>query len=240
MSRQRRFLVDGIADRVVLRGDEAHHLRSVLRLGAGDAVVLFDGRGRAAEAVVTRMGRDAVELEVRGDAPTGESALSLTVGVAVLKADRMALVVQKLTELGVTAILPLATDRGEVPAERARKSLDRWRRIAMEACKQSGRSRLPELAEPQSLEETLSSGSAPAVALAAHPGSPPLVPSDRRGPMLALLGPEGGWSETELEAMQGAGVRLFGLGPRTLRAETAAIVATALLQWSAGDLAGDY
>lgn len=238
MSRERRFLVESLAPPVELEGDEAHHLLRVLRLGEGDEVVLFDGRGRAARAVVTTVAPGRVGLEPRAEAPTGESPLPLTVGVAMPKADKMSLVVQKLTELGAVRIVPLVTERGEASAERTRRSLPRFRRIAVEACKQCGRSRLPEIDAPEALEELLVDveASRASAVLAAHPGAPPLEPPEGAGPLLVLVGPEGGWSEAELELLERGGARLFGLGPRTLRTETAAIAATALIQWTAGDL----
>ena len=238
MTRERRFLVDDLtSERVELRGEEAHHLLHVLRLGVGDEVVLFDGRGRAKRAVVTERSSDAAALATGAEEAPRESPLPLALGVSILKADRMALVVQKLTELGVARILPLLAERSEVRSGRASSALERWRRIALEASKQSGRSLVPEVAEPNDLRSVLEDGSA-GIVLIAHPGGPPLELPPPGTATLALIGPEGGWSVSELNLASDRGARRFGLGPRTLRAETAAITVAALLQFGAGDLAG--
>jgi len=228
MSRERRFLVSNLeSDRVKLSAEEAHHLVDVLRLREGAEVSLFDGNGRAARARVDRIGSGEVDLRILGPEPSRESPLSLTIGVAPPKGDRMSFLIQKLTELGVTRIVPLETERGR-PGE----SLERWRRIASEACKQSGRSLSPEVAAPRSFEEILEEEGSP---MAAHPGAPPLS-APRGSAIVALIGPEGGWSEGELAIAETRGVTLFGLGPRTLRTETAAIAVATLFQFLAGDL----
>lgn len=231
MSRERRFHVSSLnSETVELSPEQAHHLVDVLRLREGAEVSLFDGKGGAARAEVHRSAGGEVELRILGPEPSRESPLSLTVAVAPPKGDRMSFLIQKLTELGVTRIIPLETERGR-PAE----SLERWRRIAVEACKQSGRSRSPEVAAPRSFEEVLNEEGS---LIAAHPGAPPLSPP-RGGAIAALIGPEGGWSEKELALAAARGVTLFGLGPRTLRTETAAIAVATLLQFLTGDLSGD-
>lgn len=236
MSRERRFLVGELAPRVELAGHEAHHLLHVLRLGVGDEVVLFDGRGRASRAVVTGCSQSSASLETLDEEPSRESYLHLALGVAALKADKMATVVQKLTELGVTRILPFLAERGEVPAARASGGLARWRRVALEASKQSGRSLVPEIAEPRDLRSLLDAEAASAL-FVAHPGAPSIAFPPAGASVLALVGPEGGLSDAEIALAERRGARRFGLGPRTLRAETAAIVVAALLQHGAGDLA---
>ncbi len=230
MSRERRFHVENLdSERVSLSREQAHHLVHVLRLREGAEVSLFDGRGSAARAVVQRIAGREVELRVLGPEPSRESALSLTLAVAPPKGDRMSFLIEKLTELGVTRVIPLETERG-----RSGGSLERFRRIAIESCKQSGRSRTPEVQEPRSIASVLEE---PGPVVAAHPGAPPLGlgPTDK---VIALVGPEGGWSEQELTLASSRGVTLFGLGPRTLRTETAAIATATLLQHLWGDLSG--
>jgi 16S rRNA (uracil1498-N3)-methyltransferase len=209
--------------------EQAHHLLHVLRLREGDPVSLFDGGGRAVRAEVVRISGREVELRVLGPEPPRESALSLTLAVAPPKGDRMSFLVEKLAELGVTCVIPLETARG-----RSVGGLERFRRIALESCKQSGRSRIPEIERSRSLPSVLDG---PGLLLAAHPGSPPLSVS-RVDTVVALVGPEGGWSHSELSLFASRGVTLFGLGPRTLRTETAAIATATLLQYRAGDLSG--
>ena len=143
--------------------------------------------------------------------------------------------VQKLTELGVGRIVPVLADRGEVDEAACLRSRARWRRIALESCKQCGRSRIPELDPPGSLSDVLRRTAARA--LLAQPGGKPLPKSIDKGlAILVLVGSEGGWSESELALAASLGVQSLGLGPRTLRTETAAIAAAALLQFLAGDL----
>jgi 16S rRNA (uracil1498-N3)-methyltransferase len=228
MSRERRFLVSSLdSDAVRLSSEEAHHLVDVLRLREGAEVSLFDGKGSSARAKIHRIAGREVELRLLGPEPSRESPLSLTLAVSPPKGDRMSFLIEKLTELGVARILPLETERG-----RTGKNLERWRRIAIEACKQSGRSRSPEVEAPRGFEEVLSEEGS---LLAAHPGAPPLS-APRKGAIVALIGPEGGWSERELTLFASRGVTLFGLGPRTMRTETAAIAAATLLQYLAADL----
>jgi len=228
MSRERRFLVSSLdSDAVRLSSEEAHHLVDVLRLSEGAEVSLFDGKGDAARAKVHRIAGREVELRLLGPEPSRESPLSLTLAVSPPKGDRMSFLIEKLTELGVARVIPLETERG-----RTARNLERWRRIAIEACKQSGRSRSPEVSPPRGYEEVLSEEG---TLLAAHPGAPPLS-APRKDAIVALIGPEGGWSDRELALFASRGVTLFGLGPRTMRTETAAIAAATLLQYLAADL----
>jgi 16S rRNA (uracil1498-N3)-methyltransferase len=230
MSRERRFVVQDLGSEIVrLSAEEAHHLVDVLRLREGAEVSLFDGKGGSFRGKVHRIAGREVELRLLGPEPSRESPLSLTLAVSPPKGDRMSFLIEKLTELGAARVIPLETERG-----RAAKHLERWRRIAIEACKQSGRSRSPEVAAPRSFEEVLREDGR---LMAAHPGAPPLS-APGGGAIVALIGPEGGWSPKELAGFASRGVTLFGLGPRTLRTETAAIVAATLLQYLAGDLSG--
>jgi 16S rRNA (uracil1498-N3)-methyltransferase len=229
MSRERRFHVPNLESKTVgLSSKEAHHLVQVLRLREGAEVSLFDDKGGTALAKVHRIAGGEVELRILGPEPSRDSPLSLTLAVAPPKGDRMSFLIEKLTELGVARILPLETERG-----RTGKNLERWRRIAIEACKQSGRSRAPAIESPRSVTSVLEE---PGLVLAAHPGAPPLARPPEGAEVIALVGPEGGWSEGELALAASRGVTLFGLGPRTLRTETAAIAVATLFQYLAGDL----
>lgn len=228
MSRERRFLVSSLdSEALRLSPEEAHHLVDVLRLREGADVSVFDGKGGSARAKVHRIAGREVELRVHGPEPSRESPLPLTLAVSPPKGDRMSFLIEKLTELGVARVIPLETERG-----RPAKNLERWRRIGIEACKQSGRSRFPEVAAPRSFEDVMNEKGS---LVAAHPGAPPLS-TPRGGAIVALIGAEGGWSENELSLFTSRGVTLFGLGPRTMRTETAALAAATLLQYLAGDL----
>jgi 16S rRNA (uracil1498-N3)-methyltransferase len=230
MARERRFLVADLhaGRRVELTPDEAHHLLHVLRLHEGDTVALFDGMGRAARASVARISGVTVELDVGSPLPANESSLEITLAVAVPKGDTMSLIVQKLTELGVTKIQPLVSDNSEMPPDAIVKRISRWQRVALQAAKQCGRSRLPSIEPPKSFGELACRD-----ALVLTPGAPPL--NEPVSSPTVLVGPEGGWSEAELHVSDERDLSVFGLGPRTLRTETAAIAATTLLQWLGGD-----
>ena len=233
MGRERRFFVPNLgASRVELMDEEAHHLTHVLRLVKGDTVALFDGKGHAVRATVGRIDSDIVELEVGDSLPTNESKLALTLALAVPKGDTMSLIVQKLTELGVATIQPLLSDHSEMPGDAVTKRISRWQRVALEAAKQCGRSRLPVIETPKPFAALARPG-----ASVLTPGAPPLASSEKLSANpVVLVGPEGGWSRPELDLAKERSLTVFGLGPRTMRTETAAIAAATLMQWLAGDL----
>jgi 16S rRNA (uracil1498-N3)-methyltransferase len=233
---------------VVLSSEESRHLRDVLRLRAGDEVSVFDGEGREFACVVREAGGrggDAV-LEVRGTAepPSPESPLSLTLAVALLKGEKFDLVVQKATELGVTRVVPVLSARADVRPRDTERRVERWRRLALEASKQSGRARVPLVDSPQTFERLVEHESA-------SPNAARMLFSERGGAglrslsdeltmrpssVVALVGPEGGWDDEELAHARTHAWTLVTLGGRTLRAETAAVTVCALLQNLFGDL----
>lgn len=239
---------------VSLSAEEARHLRDVLRLRAGDEAFVFDGEGREFACVVGevreargRGGDVSAVLEVVGPVEPlkPESPLELTLAVGLLKGEKFDLVVQKATELGVSVIVPLITRHADVRLRDERdaaRRVERWRRLALEASKQSGRARVPCVEQPTDF--------APFVAREARGGEARFLFSERGGGGLreravnlgapavvtALVGPEGGWEEEELYLAAEGGWLLVTFGGRTLRAETAAVVVVALLQHLFGDL----
>ena len=233
MGRERRFFVPDLgASHVELTDEEAHHLTHVLRLGESDLVALFDGKGHAAGATITRIDGAVVKLEVGDSLPTNESQLALTLAVAVPKGDAMSLIVQKLTELGVATIQPLLSDNSEMSGDAVMKRIERWQRVTLEAAKQCGRSQLPCIENPRAFEAL-----AHPDAMVLTPGAPPLASSEELSTNpVVLVGPEGGWSAPELHLAKDRELTVFGLGPRTMRTETAAIAAATLMQWLGGDL----
>lgn len=226
--------------RVALRGAAAAHLRRVLRLGAGDAVTLFNGDGADYPSRITGFGRGTVEVEVTGRAAArAESPLAVTLVQGIARGERMDLVMQKATELGVAAIAPVAAARSVVkldPDSRRRK-LEHWRGVAIAACEQSGRARIPEISEPRPLAEHLAESPHAGARLLLTPDAEIGLASAARGErsVEVLIGPEGGLEDAEMRAALAAGFRACGLGPRVLRSETAAIAAVAVLQAVAGD-----
>ncbi|HVF86482.1 MAG TPA: 16S rRNA (uracil(1498)-N(3))-methyltransferase [Pyrinomonadaceae bacterium] len=246
------FTESGTTKVVTLAPEEARHLRDVLRMRAGDEAFVFDGEGAEYRCAVCEVGRGSggratLRIEERVTAPHAESPLDLTLFVALLKGEKFDLVVQKATELGVTGIVPVVTKRADVrprDGEDAAKRVARWQRLALEAAKQSGRARVPKLAPPVALNIALSEmtldGGASRLMFAERGGVSLNELSELKGEhvssVTALVGPEGGWENEEISRAQSADWTIITLGGRTLRAETAAIVVTALLQHLFGDL----
>jgi len=222
---------DGIA---LLSGSEAHHLAHVMRARAGDEVLLFDGSGAEFTARVEQIGRSEIRLAVvsRRQADL-ELAGDLELGVALPKGERQRWLVEKAVELGVRRLTPLVTQRGV--AQPSGAAVVRLRRAVIEASKQCGRNRLMEIAEPQPLAAFLARQAADALRWFAHPGGAPLsiafTVADKgsapRGVLLAV-GPEGGFDDQEVALAREQGWQILGLGPRTLRVETAALALAAV------------
>lgn len=229
--------------RVRLEGAAAAHVTRVLRLGVGDAVTLFNGDGADYPARISALGRGAVAAEVGGRvAARAESPLAVTLAQGIARGERMDLVLQKATELGVAAILPLATARSVVRLEgdgRGRR-LAHWRGIAIAACEQCGRARVPQVAEPVTLAQHLAAAPRASCRLLLAPDAETTLAAAAAGAdaVELLVGPEGGLEDAERDAALGAGFLACRLGPRILRSETAAIAALAVLQSVAGDLGG--
>lgn len=213
-----------------LSEQQSRQIASVLRMRVGDRLMLFDGSGVEADAVITTMTKRAVEFEVRGVArPEREPALDLTVGLALLRGDRFELAVQKLTEVGVRRIVPLTAERCVVSFPDARdweKRATRYRRIIVEALEQSERVLDVELTEPTTLGAFLERQSTLALV---ERGDHPTVAAVPIDPVMAVaFGPEGGWSPAELDLID-QHATTASLGRLILRAETAAIVTAGTL-----------
>jgi 16S rRNA (uracil1498-N3)-methyltransferase len=222
---------------------QAHHATRVMRLKAGDAVTLFNGDGAEYDAVVARVAGDAVSVRV-GDtrACARESPLEIVLGQALSSGERMDYTVQKAVELGVTAIHPLAAARSVVrlAGERAEKRVVHWQAVAVSACEQSGRNRVPSIAPVAELAAWLArsaEGGAGALRLLLSPaGATRLRDLPRPEASIVLLaGPEGGFTSAEEAAARHCGFTPVRLGPRVLRTETAAAAALAALQALWGD-----
>jgi len=235
------------AGRVELPKNEAHHATRVLRLGSGDEVRVFDGRGHewAGRIVVSSSRRDvAIEID-REVTPVAEPSVKVTLAIGLLKGDQMDGVVRDATALGVSTIVPMVTAHVTVP-ERAWKSagrrqelgqtdavVERWQRVAVASAKQCGRAVVPVI-EPVTPLAAVLVRPADLMLMCAEPavsGGPNAFPPSRQSSALVLIGPEGGWAPNEVEEARERGAVLFGLGPRTLRAELAPLVALATI-WS--------
>ena len=239
-----RFHVPGAAPgaRVVLPEHAGHHAREVLRLRPGAAVRVFDGGGAEFEAVLDEVSRRTVSARLGHPfEPRAESSLRLALAVSVLKGDRMELVVQKATELGVWEIWPVVTFRTDAAARPALQGTraERWERVASGAAEQCGRAVVPHVAPTTTLEGLLARPfDGPRAVLLETTGHPtlPSLPVDPVSPLLVLVGPAGGFEPAEAERLRAAGFLFASLGPRILRAETAAVAAVAIAQATWGDL----
>lgn len=228
------------ADReVTLPAERAHYLASVLRLRHGARLAVFDGRGGEYHAEVISLGRRGGVLRLgAARASAAESPLAVTLLQAVLRSERMDYALQKATELGVSRIVPVLCERTPVrlDPERAAQRLAHWRGVVAAACEQCGRSQVPCVEAPHGVAQALASVP-PGLLL--DPGADEGLAAALAGAgeRLGLLcGPEGGFSEAERDAALAAGWRPVALGPRVLRAETAAVAALAALQVLRGDL----
>jgi len=223
--------------RAELVGDEARHLARVLRAEPGDTVQVFDGHGLAWPARIVAIGRDRVSLEVGPPLNAPAPRPRLTLAVALPKGDRQKWLVEKLTELGCARLVPLVTTRGVAEATPA--AIDRLGRGVIEACKQCGRNLLMEIAPAQSLAAVLGGLDASTLAVVADPSGLPAGPvlGSHAGPLLALVGPEGGFTTEELHVAEAAGCRRIAVAPHVLRIETAAIAVAAAVWATEADAA---
>lgn len=225
---------------LTLRAGKARYLFTVLRCTAGTPLVVTDNEGKSYHAVVRTADRAMVTAEILGaTALDTESPLALILIQGLLKGDKMDLVIQKATELGVSEIIPVVTARSQL---RETRKLPRWRKIAEEAARQSERNTIPLVTETMPYKELF-----PFDVL---PGSEKLIFWEKRGENLTdflpslprtnavamLTGPEGGFAEEEVSLAENNGFRVLSLGRRILRAETAAIAALAIIQYALGDL----
>jgi 16S rRNA (uracil1498-N3)-methyltransferase len=227
---------------VALPEHSAHHAREVLRLRAGAPVHVFDGEGHEFEGVLDEVSRRTVSARLgRAAEPRAESPLGLVLAVSPLKGDRMELVVQKATELGVAEIWPVVTFRTDAAARPALQGsrTERWERVASGAAEQCGRAVVPRLAPTTTLDGLLARPfGGQRVVLLETPGQPPLAALlvEAASPLLLLVGPAGGFEPAEAADLRAAGFEAVSLGPRVLRAETAAVAAVAVAQALWGDL----
>ncbi|QQL45084.1 16S rRNA (uracil(1498)-N(3))-methyltransferase [Sulfuriroseicoccus oceanibius] len=228
----------------VMPPDEARHCALVLRLAAGSSVVLFNGEGEEQSATITEVTKRDVVLEPGPVTRTVPLACRVALGQALPKGKNMELIVQKGTELGVSAVYPIISDRAvvRVDARDLDKKRDKWQRVAIEACKQSGQNILPKVATPASMEETLAAAAKEfdlIIIASLQPGAQPLKPlladylEMHSGAMpksvLVLIGPEGDFTPAEVNNAIAAGARPMTLGPIILRTETAALYSLSVL-----------
>ena len=221
----------------------ANHLARVLRLREGDECVLFNGDGQDHIARLVSVGKREVQVEVLSSlAVERESPLRLTLIQGIARGEKMDLILQKATELGIARIQPVNAERTEVKldAERLDKRVAHWRSVVVSACEQSGRARIPELSPPTALMQAARACDDSDLRLLLDPvgelSLASVAPPAGTGIVIAI-GPEGGWSPRDREVLLASGFLGLRLGPRILRTETAGLAAIAALQSRFGDLA---
>jgi 16S rRNA (uracil1498-N3)-methyltransferase len=226
-----------VGTEVPLPDEVAHHALRVLRLAVGEPVVLFDGTGGEYSATLTRTGkRDAWARIERFDPVQRESALAVTLAQAITASDAMDAIVRHAVEIGAASIQPVITERSaRFPAgAHGGKRLAHWRQVALAACEQCGRNRIPPVAEPVLLPHWLATPRTGIVFDAQSGASLASLPPATAA-LDVLVGPEGGLTDAEVARATGAGLRAVRLGPRILRSDTAALCALAAVSLSWGD-----
>jgi 16S rRNA (uracil1498-N3)-methyltransferase len=227
-----RIFVERIEPETVISGDEFHHSVRVVRLREGEEVEVFDRSGNMARGTAISIGKDQAVITIGDPIPSRESPVAMHLAMALIQPEKFELVLQKGTELGVTSFIPLVTERVEIRPERVAGKAERWERIVFEAVKQCGRSHVPVIETPARLSDVLQRDGVK-IFFDADAESPRV---ERAGAMTLCIGPEGGWSDEERTQAKQSGAWFQRLGPRRLRAETAAIAALAVTGSRFGDL----
>ncbi len=233
-------------DYLEIIGDEAHHLLSVLRLNQGDTISVFDGQGSKAYGIIHSFDKNAVKVRLlKQEVSNAEPPIRVTLYQGMPKKDKFDLIIQKATELGVYTIIPLVSKRTvvNIKQDKLKQRMQRWNKIAAEACKQCGRAYIPAVQEPTGFANVLDEiqkktsfifweGEQDAKLkglLNEYKGQSPLD-------IGILVGPEGGWDDDEVNRAKAAGAKPVSLGSRILRTETAGLVALTMLMYELGDL----
>jgi 16S rRNA (uracil1498-N3)-methyltransferase len=230
------------ADTATLEGPEAHHILNVLRLKRGAPIELFDGTGNLYRAEITATGRGKISLTIVSMASIPRQRPELHLAPALLKGKKFEIVLRKAVELGVTRLYPFYSTFSDRLQTKGNALGDRWQRIVLEACKQCGQTFLPHLSTPVSFPELIQKSSQYNHTLLCYErelsqkvGDIPLLPRSDKA-ILLITGPEGGFSDNEIASARQNQCAIVSLGPLTLRAETAAMAAVAIVQHRLGVL----
>ena len=224
---------------VVLEPEPSRHLARVLRLGVGDSLTLFDGRGGEYPGSITAVDKKNVQVITGAHLQYEcESPLNIHLGIAISRGERMDWIVQKSTELGINSLTPLSTKHTGVKlaGDRADKKIHHWQQIAISACEQSGRAQLPSINRIQHLSEWIQTIKATRKFVLHHRSTALLNSKDDVSSACLLIGPEGGLSEDEIALAEHYHFDALQLGPRILRTETAPLAAISILQHHWGDM----
>lgn len=244
----RRFFIDPhkiIKSKTTIKGNDAKHIINVLRLTPGRGIELFDGAGQHYEAEITNTSQGFVEIKITSSAPSrSESPVQIFIAQAFLKDKKMDRLVRQLTELGITQLFPLLTERSvsRPDAKRLSARIERWNKIATESLKQCRRGRIPKIGPQYSFDDALTfSKSCDLKMICWENGITPidasfLQPERVKKSIFLIMGPEGGFSSAEITKAKKAGFVIVSLGPRILKAETASVAACTIIQYLFGDM----
>lgn len=223
---------------VELEESASHHLSKVLRMQAGRELILFNGKGGEFAATIHEVSKKYVTVSIaEHTADNRESPLELELAIGISRGERFEWVLQKATELGVTKITPLITERTEVKTggDRQEKMQDRWQQILISACEQCQRNVLPQLSSPIQISDWIPNVNSDLRFVLHHRDSKTLPAEQKPQSVTLLIGPEGGLSESEIEQAAAKNFNALTLGPRVLRTETAPVAAISLVQYLWGD-----
>ncbi len=224
-------------DQIVFDREETRHVQKVLRITAGEKIQIFDGNGNEflCEVLGFDNKRASAGIVERIEAPAPESSLDLTIAIALIKGDKFDLVIQKAVELGVRSLVPITTIRCDVKLNNVAQKLERWQKIVIESSKQCGRATLMEISEPEDFRSFVESATGSKILFSERGGEAfSSLKADKK--ITAVVGPEGGWDDSEIEFALHNKFQIITLRGRILRAETAAISIASLLQNHFGDL----
>ena len=236
----RRFCVRSLEDpfeQFAFDPEQTRHIQKVLRLDTGDNINVFDGSGNEFLCVIRGFRNKKVYAQALEQiAPvSSESPLNLQLGIALTKGNKFDLVIQKAVELGVSSLVPISTLRSDVKAKNTEKKLERWKKIIIEASKQSGRATLMDISAPQDISSFFETAEGLKLMFSERKGRRfSEIKSSNK--ITAVIGPEGGWEDLEIDLAKKHGFQITTLGGRILRAETAAISIAAILQNQFGDI----
>ena len=222
-----RFFSDRIeGDRIILYGEENHHAIRVLRKQKGDIVSVFDGKGREFIARIEETGKGQSILKILEEVPPREYPFHIAIAQALIKHNRWDWFLEKATEIGVKEIIPLITEFAVV---RTQSKKSRWEKIVMNACKQSGRQIIPTIHQPMDIERLIEYSKDFPTRIVAHPDGERIIKLPMEDKVILTVGPEGGFSEGEIERLEGAGFVRANLGNFILRSETAPLYALSVI-----------
>ena len=233
------------SDHVVITGEDVKHIRNVLRLSQGDIVTVCDGAGTDYSVRIAEMDPARVKAEILQSAPNrNEPPIEVTLYQGLPKSDKMELIIQKGVELGVTSVVPVYTERTVVKLESRKdeeRKTERWQRIAFEASKQCNRGIVPKIGMPVAFKKALELSAADHLRIIPYEKEAvhrlkSCIPANNIEKAAIFIGPEGGFSDKEIETAEALGVLPVTLGPRILRTETAGMAVLAIIMYEIGDI----